>query len=184
MARRELLTDDERGRLFGIPEEEAGLIRHYTLSPAEFDLAADRRGSRNRLGFAVQLCLLRYPGFGLRADEAVPAALLTYLAHQLGLPAAVFLGYSRRVQTRLDHPSQRRACQAGLNKGEARHALAQAVYAHRQGRFSDRSLENQAHRASGLNLVIAAIAYWGQDKRSSKSCAKLERIVNLRLEHA
>ena len=63
MARRELLTDDERGRLFGIPEEEAELIRHYTLSPAEFDLAADRRGSRNRLGFAVQLCLLRYPGF-------------------------------------------------------------------------------------------------------------------------
>ena len=106
MARRELLTDDERGRLFGIPEEEAGLIRHYTLSPAEFDLAADRRGSRNRLGFAVQLCLLRYPGFGLRADEAVPAALLTYLAHQLGLPAAVFLDYSRRVQTRLDHAGE------------------------------------------------------------------------------
>jgi len=108
MARRELLTDDERGRLFGIPEEEAELIRHYTLSPAEFDLAADRRGSRNRLGFAVQLCLLRYPGFGLRADEAVPAALLTYLAHQLGLPAAVFLDYSRRVQTRLDHAGEKR----------------------------------------------------------------------------
>ncbi|WP_377817819.1 DUF4158 domain-containing protein [Bosea massiliensis] len=87
MARRELLTDDERGRLFGIPEGESELIRHYTLSPAEFDLAADRRGSRNRLGFAVQLCLLRYPGFGLRAGDAVPDALLTYLAHQ-GAPWA------------------------------------------------------------------------------------------------
>jgi len=60
----------------------------------------------------------------------------------------------------LESPLQRRACQAGLNKGEARHALAQAVYAHRQGRFADRTLENQEHRASGLNLVIAAIAYW------------------------
>jgi TnpA family transposase len=60
----------------------------------------------------------------------------------------------------LESSSQRRACQAGLNKGEARHALAQAVYAHRQGRFADRTLENQEHRASGLNLVIAAIAYW------------------------
>lgn len=26
--------------------------------------------------------------------------------------------------------------------------------------FADRTLENQEHRASGLNLVIAAIAYW------------------------
>ena len=59
----------------------------------------------------------------------------------------------------LESSSQRRACQAGLNKGEARHALAQAVYAHRQARFADRTLENQEHRASGLNLVIAAIAY-------------------------
>jgi TnpA family transposase len=60
----------------------------------------------------------------------------------------------------LERPLLRRACQVGLNKGEARHALAQAVYAHRQGRFADRTLENQEHRASGLNLVIAAIAYW------------------------
>jgi len=25
-----------------------------------------------QLGFALQLCLLRYPGFGLRIDEPVP----------------------------------------------------------------------------------------------------------------
>jgi TnpA family transposase len=60
----------------------------------------------------------------------------------------------------LESRTLRRRCQTGLNKGEARHALAQAVYAHRQGRFADRTLENQEHRASGLNLVIAAIAYW------------------------
>ncbi len=60
----------------------------------------------------------------------------------------------------LESRSVRRRCQAGLNKGGARHALAQAVYAHRQGRFADRTLENQEHRASGLNLTIAAIAYW------------------------
>lgn len=54
----------------------------------------------------------------------------------------------------------RRACQAGLNKGEARHALAGAIYTNRQGRFTDRTLENQQYRASGLNLLIAAIAYW------------------------
>src|SRR3546814_2652804 len=48
----------------------------------------------------------------------------------------------------------------GLNKGEARHTLAAAIYTNRQGRFTDRSLENQEYRASGLNLLIAGISYW------------------------
>ena len=60
----------------------------------------------------------------------------------------------------LENPDLRRRCQAGLNKGEARHALAQAVFVHKQGRIADRTLQNQQHRASGLNLVIAAIALW------------------------
>jgi TnpA family transposase len=60
----------------------------------------------------------------------------------------------------LEQPTLRRACQAGLNKGEARHTLAAAIYTNRQGRFTDRSLENQEYRASGLNLLIAAISYW------------------------
>ncbi|MGX1500808.1 TnpA family transposase [Labrenzia sp. MBR-25] len=60
----------------------------------------------------------------------------------------------------LENPSLRRRCQAGLNKGEQRHALAQAIYTFRQGRVIDRSREAQQYRASGLNLVIAAIVYW------------------------
>jgi len=77
----------------------------------------------------------------------------------------------------LEGPLLRRACQAGLNKGEARHALAQATYAHRQGRFADRTLENQEHRASGLNLVIAAIAYWNTLylERVAHTCAVVAR---------
>ena len=84
-------------------ESEAELIRHYTLTPADLELAADRHGAHNRLGFAVQLCLLRHPGFGLRAGERVPERLLDYLAHQVGVPTAAFRDYSRRAQTRLDH---------------------------------------------------------------------------------
>jgi TnpA family transposase len=29
-----------------------------------------------------------------------------------------------------------------------------------RGRITDRTFENQSYRASGLNLVIAAIVYW------------------------
>tara|TARA_Y100001954_G_scaffold234035_1_gene288529 strand:+ start:392 stop:1042 length:651 start_codon:yes stop_codon:yes gene_type:complete len=62
----------------------------------------------------------------------------------------------------LESPTQRRRCQAGLNKGEVRHALAQAIFAHRQGRFADRTLQSQEHRASGLNLIIPSIAFWNK----------------------
>ncbi|SEF07583.1 Transposase and inactivated derivatives, TnpA family [Rhizobiales bacterium GAS188] len=106
MARRQLLTDDERRRVFGVPESEAEIIRHYTLSPADLDLTADRHGSRNRLGVAVQLCLLRHPGFGLRVGEEIPEALLAYLAHQLAVPPGAFRDYGRRAQTRLDHAGE------------------------------------------------------------------------------
>ena len=60
----------------------------------------------------------------------------------------------------LEMPELRQRCQAGLNKGEQRHALAQAICTFRQGRIADRSHEAQQYRASGLNLVIAAIVYW------------------------
>ena len=60
----------------------------------------------------------------------------------------------------LENPSLRRRCQAGLNKSEQRHVLTHAICTFRQGRIIDRSHEAQQYRASGLNLVIAAIVYW------------------------
>lgn len=60
----------------------------------------------------------------------------------------------------LENPELRRRCHAGLNNSEQRHVLTQAIYTFRQGRINDRSHEAQQYRASGLNLVIAAIVYW------------------------
>ncbi|GHK90230.1 hypothetical protein ECZU17_61670 [Escherichia coli] len=47
---------------------------------------------------------------------------------------------------------------AGLNKGEARNSLA-GVLQPPWGN-QDRSFEQQRYRASGLNLVTAAIVLW------------------------
>ena len=47
-----------------------------------------------------------------------------------------------------------------------RHALTQAICTFRQGRIIDRSHEAQLYRASGLNLVIAAIVYWNANYMS------------------
>ena len=49
---------------------------------------------------------------------------------------------------------------AGLNKGEAKNTLARAVCFHRLGELRDRTYDMQRHRASGLNLVVAAIILW------------------------
>ena len=106
MSRRELLTEEERTQLFGVPVDEASLARHYTLSPEDLELLLAKRGAHNILGAAVQLGLLRHPGFGLRSDEVVADALLRYLAGQLNVSASAFRHYARRVQTRPEHAKE------------------------------------------------------------------------------
>jgi TnpA family transposase len=54
----------------------------------------------------------------------------------------------------------RRRVTAGLNKGEARNALARAVFFNRLGESRDRSYEDQMNRAGGLALLTAAIALY------------------------
>ncbi|MGY2746677.1 TnpA family transposase [Arthrobacter sp. UYCu723] len=66
----------------------------------------------------------------------------------------------------------RRRVNAGLNKGEARNALARAVFFNRLGEIRDRGFEQQRYRASGLNLLTAAIVLW--------NTVYLERAANAR----
>jgi hypothetical protein len=83
---------------------------------------------------------------------------------QKGLATALReLGRLERTLSTLDwmqNPELRRREQTGLNKGEARNALARAVFFNRLGELRDRSYNNQRHRASGLNLLTAAITLW------------------------
>jgi len=65
MGRRELLTDEERRLLFDIPTDRDQLVRLYTLSKSDRALIDARRRSSNRLGFALQLALLRHSGVAL-----------------------------------------------------------------------------------------------------------------------
>ena len=103
MARRDLLTGDERRALFGVPSDRGLLAKFYTVMPEYRPLIEARRGDANRLGFALHLALLQYPGFGLRHDEAVPDFLVRYIADQLGLRSGAMADYARRAQTRLEH---------------------------------------------------------------------------------
>lgn len=83
---------------------------------------------------------------------------------QNGLAVALReLGKIERTLFMLDWymgPELRRRVTVGLNKGEARNALARAIFFNRFGEVRERSFENQRYKASGLNLVTAAIVLW------------------------
>ena len=103
----------------------------------------------------------------IRAGTVTASALLKRLAaypRQNGLAIALReTGRIERTLFALDwlrNIDLRRRANAGLNKGEARNALARAVFFHRLGELRDRSFESQVYRASGLNLLIAAIILW------------------------
>ena len=60
--RRTLLSSEQRNRLFAIPTDPAEMAKHGVLSAKDLALVKTKRRSGNRLGFAIQLCLLRHPG--------------------------------------------------------------------------------------------------------------------------
>jgi hypothetical protein len=76
MPHQELLTETQRLSLQTPASDERGMIRHYTLTSEDLTLINRRRGDPNRLGFAVMLCYLRFPGRILQPGEQPPAALL------------------------------------------------------------------------------------------------------------
>jgi uncharacterized protein DUF4158 len=79
------------------------MVRHYTLSSEDLALINRRRGDPNRLGFALMLCYLRFPGRILQQGEQPPAELCRFVAEQLSLDAAHFGDYAERDQTRREH---------------------------------------------------------------------------------
>jgi TnpA family transposase len=103
MPRRNVLTPTERAALLAFPVTDDEFVQHYTFS--EFDLAAigQRRGKHNRLGFAVQLCYLRFPGFALPIIAEPPAQLLTIVANQLRIEPEIWSQYAKRSETRREH---------------------------------------------------------------------------------
>lgn len=103
----------------------------------------------------------------IRTGTTTSSAILKKLSaypRQNGLAKALReVGRIERTLFTLDwikNPALRRRAHLGLNKGEARNALARAIYFCRLGEMRDRTFENQFFRASGLNLLVAAIILW------------------------
>jgi len=66
-------------------------------------LIRQHRGAANRLGFAIQLCYLRYPGIVLEPGKEPSAPLLGMVAAQLNVEPSRWAEYARRDETRREH---------------------------------------------------------------------------------
>ena len=109
MPRRAILTDRQRSALLDLPTDESSLRRHYTLADDDLEHITRRRRAENRLGFALQLCALRYPGRVLQPGELIPSEVVAFIAVQLGIAVESLLPYAARSQTRHEHMTAMRS---------------------------------------------------------------------------
>ncbi|WP_208354634.1 Tn3 family transposase [Pseudaestuariivita rosea] len=103
MAHRTILTPKQRSTLFDLPVDESDLLKHYTLADEDLEHIRQRRRARNQFGFALQLCVLRFPGRSLSPGEVVPEEITSFLAAQLGLRDEYLGNYAIREETRHEH---------------------------------------------------------------------------------
>ena len=108
-----LLNARQRKELTSIPENLSNrdIAHYYTLLPDDLALINQQHGQSNRLGFAVQLCVLRFPGRPLVELPSVPEAVLEYIAEQVRVPPEKFTDYGQRVKTLSDHLTKLREVQ-------------------------------------------------------------------------
>ncbi|GJF27110.1 hypothetical protein SHO565_76740 [Streptomyces sp. HO565] len=102
----EFLTDEQAEAYGKFAEEPTRpeLERFFFLDDVDQDLIALRRTEHHRLGFALQMCTVRYVGLFLEDPLAVPWPVIEHLAVQLGIEdPSVVKRYMERRQTLYDH---------------------------------------------------------------------------------
>lgn len=102
---RELLTPEERLQYSQIPPDlgEWELGTYFTFTQHDLEIIQQRRRDYNRLGFAVQLCVLRYLGWTLSDIKEVPVQVLRYIAKQINADVGSFASYGEREATKYEH---------------------------------------------------------------------------------
>jgi hypothetical protein len=102
----EFLTDEQATAFGSFADEPTRpeLERFFFLDDEDRKLIAKRRGDHSRLGFAVQICTVRYVGLFLDDPLAVPWAVVEHLAEQLEIEdVSCVKEYTERLKTAYEH---------------------------------------------------------------------------------
>ena len=83
------------------------LSKYFVLSPSDLAEIKDCRGAVNKVGFAIQLCCLRWFGYLLPDLRNAPSTIVERLMQQLGITDLVDLSpYPQSENTRTSHPER------------------------------------------------------------------------------
>ncbi|MEZ5045234.1 MAG: DUF4158 domain-containing protein [Saprospiraceae bacterium] len=94
------------GRYSGEPTDEQ-LAHYFYLSQTDLEWIDKRRRPHNRLGFALQLCTLRFLGTFLANPVDAPSNVLAYLARQLKIADPTCISqYMERDTTHWEHSEE------------------------------------------------------------------------------
>ena len=100
----QFLSEAEHKSLNRFPSEVSleDLNRFFLLSDKELSILKQLRAEHNRLGFALQLCCLRYLGF-FPEELQLPKRVVNYVAQQLQLIPELLVFYGKRSSTQREH---------------------------------------------------------------------------------
>jgi TnpA family transposase len=103
MARRSILSAAERDALIACPNDDDLIIQFYTFNESDLAIIQQHRGSENRLGFAVQLCYMRYPGVILGINDKPNSNVIQFITNQLNIEPSDWERYGIRKNTFHEH---------------------------------------------------------------------------------
>ena len=123
------------------------LRKYFTLTRLDLDQVDQCRGAVNKLGFAVQLCTLRWRGYFLPDTRGVALSVIETIGSQLGLLPISLDDYPQNKKTRFEHLERIRQhlgfvrCDAPQRERLLNHLTAMA-----QGLTRATALREAAHR--------------------------------------
>lgn len=172
MPRRAILSLTEREALIAVPERRDDLIRAYTFNEHEIAFINQHRGAANRLGVAVLLCYMRYPGVALAPHQTPAPSILEYVSEQLRTRVA-WEAYANRRITRVEHV---RELQAAFGFQSFTLTCYQAALRHVQ--------EMAAQTDRGIVLATELTQFFRSQRILLPSVAVIERICSQALIRA
>ncbi len=163
-----VLTPQARRALTQFPREidDYALARYFTLTDQERAEIRRYRGGHNRLGFACQLCWLRWLGWQPKGRAGAPVEAIALLAQQLNLPVSRLANYAPHPRMWREH--------ADL----ARKALGWRIYRQAEEKGLEAWLFDEAlHHNNLRGLLDSAISYLRREHIVRPGLTVLERLV-------
>ena len=103
---KELFSQEQRELFMKIPEDELILATYYTFSKSDLEVIHRHRRDENKIGFALQLALLRYPGCYIKS---IPKTVISYIVKQIGTGILPARKYPQRDNTLWQHMKEIKA---------------------------------------------------------------------------